>query len=387
MSSRDRDVAVAFARLAAACDGAIVGLALAAFAAASWVKYVAASAALRRISAAPSAPISGLRSLLDSSSSSSSEEVPLLVVVRGQVQPSPALEALGGWAFSQNNGALTPRGSDDRAVAILDTQTVLYNEWRGIFAWSFDLQALFAKPWKERRSCSLRTVPFVLVEGGNWPNSGYVHVNLDGSTHPLPLRQVHHELRPVQVTPYTFFQVMFATGFPVALLEEEKILPVGKEITAIGICRERDGAIEIKSCQELPCFLSEMTKDEIAAELSSNTRILFWSGIMLGTLSVGILGYALIRNLWRWREWRMRRRSHNEDLHNDAMMDDTMGQEDVPDGELCVICLQTRRRSAFIPCGHLVCCHPCAMRVVCDPSPKCPVCRQNVRSSIRIYGS
>lgn len=38
-----------------------------------------------------------------------------------------------------------------------------------------------------------------------------------------------------------------------------------------------------------------MTKDEIEAELATNTAALLWSGILLGTLSIGILGYAIAR--------------------------------------------------------------------------------------------
>lgn len=41
----------------------------------------------------------------------------------------------------------------------------------------------------------------------------------------------------------------------VALLDEEKILPVGKEITAVGICRAENGSLEIKPCEDMPCFL------------------------------------------------------------------------------------------------------------------------------------
>nr|CAD1845091.1 unnamed protein product [Ananas comosus var. bracteatus] len=59
-------------------------------------------------------------------------------------------------------------------------------------------------------------------------------------------------LHPIQATPYTLFQAIFGNGYPVALLDEEKILPVGKEITAVGFCRTRDGALEVKPCQELP---------------------------------------------------------------------------------------------------------------------------------------
>nr|XP_009408765.1 PREDICTED: E3 ubiquitin-protein ligase SPL2-like isoform X2 [Musa acuminata subsp. malaccensis] len=347
MPLRNHGTAAVLARLAVACDGAILGLALAAVSAASWVKYATTSAALDRISCAPSAPISGLRAIL--SSADYLNEDPLLVVVRGRVQPSSAVEALSDGAVSETNGVLTPRGSDEMAVAILNTQMCLYNEWRGMFRWNFDLHALFAKSLKEQRSSSslLKSVSFVLVEAGDWPNSGYVHVNLDGSAHPLPLTTVYHELHPIQVPPFTFFQVFFGSGYPVALLDEEKILPVGKEITAIGICRPRDEAIEIKSCQELPCFL----------------------------------------NWWKWKEWRLRRRRQNEDLNNEALSRSSMEQEDVPDGELCVICLSRRRRTAFVPCGHLVCCPHCATSVVHDSSPKCPLCCQDVRSSIRIYES
>ncbi|CAD5171183.1 E3 ubiquitin-protein ligase SPL2-like [Musa acuminata AAA Group] len=384
MSFRDHEMAAAVGRLVLAYDGAIAGLALAAFAAVSWVKYLAASAALVRIRRATSVPISGLRSLL--SSDDSSDEDGVLVVVRGLVQPSSTVEALGVWPLSKFRDVLTPRGSGERAVAVLSTQTCLYNEWRGMFGWSSDLNALLMRSWKERRSSSLELVPFILADGAKSSNSGYIHVNLDGSAHPLPLTTVYHELHPVQLTPCTFFQAIFGSGYPVALLHEEKILPVGKEITAIGICRPRDGALEIKSCKNLPFFLSDMTKDELEAELNSNTRILLWSGILIGTLSFGILGYALVRNWRKWKEWRTRRREI-QDLHDESLIESSMEAEDAPEGELCVICLSTRRRSAFIPCGHLVCCSRCALHVERDSSPKCPVCRQDVRSSIRIYDS
>lgn len=60
---------------------------------------------------------------------------------------------------------------------------------------------------------------------------------------------------------------------------------------------------------------------------------------------------------------------------------------DIPEGELCAICLARRRRSAFIPCGHLLCCPRCALFLERKVSPKCPVCRQSIRTSVRIYDS
>lgn len=38
-----------------------------------------------------------------------------------------------------------------------------------------------------------------------------------------------------------------------------------------------------------------MNKDQMIVELALKTKILFWSGVLLGSVSVGILGYAFVR--------------------------------------------------------------------------------------------
>ncbi|KAL2551150.1 RING-type E3 ubiquitin transferase [Forsythia ovata] len=98
-----------------------------------------------------------------------------------------------------------------------------------------------------------------------------------------------------------------------------------------------------------------------------------------------------LRNWNRWKEWRQQRQTQpqNNSASNDVPPQIAAEEEtgDVPDGELCVICLMRRRRSAFIPCGHLVCCQRCALSIEREISPKCPVCRQTIRNSVRIYDS
>lgn len=101
--------------------------------------------------------------------------------------------------------------------------------------------------------------------------------------------------------------------------------------------------------------------------------------------------FYFFRNWNRWKEWRHNRQQQRA---NPPAIDDSESQivseedtTDVPDGQLCVICLTRRRRSAFIPCGHLVCCHICAISVEREVTPKCPVCRQEIRTSVRIYDS
>nr|GLL49331.1 E3 Ubiquitin ligase family protein isoform 2 [Ipomoea trifida] len=77
----------------------------------------------------------------------------------------------------------------------------------------------------------------------------------------------------------------------VGLLHEEKILPLGKHITAVGICSSIRGIPEIKSCNSLPYFLSERTKDQMIVELAFKTKVLLWSWVVFGSLAIGILSY------------------------------------------------------------------------------------------------
>lgn len=59
----------------------------------------------------------------------------------------------------------------------------------------------------------------------------------------------------------------------------------------------------------------------------------------------------------------------------------------IPEGELCVVCFSRRRRAAFIICGHRVCCVGCAQRVERGVDPRCPVCRQIVTGTVRVFDS
>ncbi|KAH7865518.1 hypothetical protein Vadar_007674 [Vaccinium darrowii] len=390
MSINEQTVAAILSQVALAADGAFLGVALAYVAVRSLIRFTDASSALKKIKDSPSVRISDLRSVLspsDGSDSSTGSEEGKLVIVRGLVEAKSAVD--GNWKSLRQN-VLVSHESGDRGVIIRRTQTCIYNEWRGFFGWTSDVRSLFKRSWKEQESTSLRMVPFILVEGGKWPQNDYLVVNMDGSRHPLPLVTVFHQLQPITASPYTFLQALFGHEYPVGLLDEEKILPLGKDITAVGVCSLRDGIPVIKSCKDLPYFLSDMNKDQMVVDAAFRTKVLLWSGIVLGTLSIGILGYAAVRNWNRWKSWRQQRQAQQqnnlarEDPDPEIAADDT---GEIPDGELCVICLTRRRRSAFVPCGHMVCCQRCALSVERDLAPKCPVCRQSIRSSVRIYDS
>ncbi|KAK7851871.1 e3 ubiquitin-protein ligase spl2 [Quercus suber] len=361
MSSPEQALASLLSQLALSFDGAVLGIALAYAAVRSLLKFSATSSSLNKILKAPSVVyVSDLRSILavhddqDSSSSSqpSDHHHQKLVVLRGTVEAKSAVDS--SWKTFKPN-VLLSQESGDKAVVVQRTQTV----------------------------------PFVLVDGGRWPHSDFVVVNMDGSNHPLPLATVFHQLQPINASPYTFLQALFGHEYPVGLLDEEKILPLGKDITAVGMCSFKNGVPEIKSCKDLPYFLSDLTKDQMIVDLAFRSKILLWGGVAFGSLSIGILGYAVMRNWNRWKEWRQNRQLQRQSQAASPDADTQIASEeetgDVPDGELCVICLMRRRRSAFIPCGHLVCCQLCAISVERESTPKCPVCRQEIRNSLRIY--
>ncbi|XP_047963042.1 E3 ubiquitin-protein ligase SPL2-like isoform X1 [Salvia hispanica] len=403
MSVHNRATAAVLAQLMFAADGVLFGVGVAYVAYCSIRNYAASASALRKIRDAPSILPSDLRSILtdgdDSSSSdpdagesSSSNGGGRLVIVRGSVEVKSAAEK-ANWKALMGNGLVSSNASGEKGVILQTTQTCIYNEWKGVFGWTTDLRNTIAGSLKKQETSSTRMVPFILVEGEKWPQSDYVVVNMEGSNHPLPLTTVYQHLQPITATPYTFLQAICGLEYPVGMLYEEKILPLGKDITAVGICSLKNGGFEIKSSKDLPYFLSALTKDQLVADLSFKTKVLMWSGLVFGTIAIGVLGYSVARNWTKYKDWRSQRRTQQQNnstrVASESSNEEVLGEEAeaIPDGELCVICLTRRRRSAFVPCGHLVCCQRCALSVERDIAPKCPLCRQTIQSSVRIYDS
>ncbi|KAD2394025.1 hypothetical protein E3N88_41002 [Mikania micrantha] len=430
MSVHDQAAVAVLSQVALAADGAVLGLALAYIAVRSLLKLKTTSSALNKVKKAPSVSVSDLRSIIsnpsdrDTDTTSSGDEK--LVIVRGVVETKSVVN--GNWKKQnvlvspwQRFGSVEPLNSDLDLVQQIPNVATLFpvigirRRWRQFpflvcetleRARNFIPENVVKQPRvcfpsldasvlgvpAEDKNNFYFPVPFILVDGDKWPQSDYLVVNLDGSKHPLPLTTVYHNLQPIRASPYTFLQAFFGHEYPVGLLDEEKILPVGKEISAVGLVSLKNGTPEVMACNDLPFFLSNMNKAQMVMELDFRTKVLFWSGIVVGSLATGILGYAIVRNWNRLKEWRQRRQIQQQspaEEVNDAEADVAAEEEsgDVPEGMLCVICLMRQRRSAFVPCGHLVCCPRCALSVERDLAPKCPVCRQTIHSSVRIFES
>lgn len=50
----------------------------------------------------------------------------------------------------------------------------------------------------------------------------------------------------------------------------------------------------------------------------------------------------------------------------------------------CDICMDARKTEAFIPCGHMLACESCALKII-RSTGLCPACSQVVSSTMRVY--
>ncbi|CAM6049819.1 unnamed protein product [Sphagnum compactum] len=399
MAAHDYELCMVFARMAMAGDGVVLGLGMTFLAIRTWLKFRSHSKALKEVGETAVFGVSDLRTFLDCKENEvmvrtevleKPQEPPQkrdqLVIVRGTMQTRAALESQDS---SCNVDTLSPKNAEDKAVYVERTQTYVYTEMS-------NLVGLVTR--KDLIKVTKQMVPFVLVESEahrhprRQGEAVFVHVNMDGSQHSLPLVTVFYQLHPVPASSYTFLQAMFGRRYPVGLLDEEKILPLGREITAVGVVNiSSDGSPVIKSCNHLPVFLTQYTRDQLLAELSNGTKVLFWMGIAFSTVAAGVLCYSIVKN---WAKWKQRQQRQQQRPQQDDEARHTMSTEeepensgDIPDEDLCVVCLLRRRQAAFIQCGHRVCCVPCAQRVEQGSNPLCPVCRQIVTSIVRVFDS
>ena len=47
---------------------------------------------------------------------------------------------------------------------------------------------------------------------------------------------------------------------------------------------------------------------------------------------------------------------------------------------VCKVCLLKYVETLFVPCCHLSCCQPCSVRL-----KDCPVCRERIRGTLKLY--
>ncbi|KAL5726402.1 RING-type E3 ubiquitin transferase [Ranunculus cassubicifolius] len=291
MPSTGNPITTLLAELALATGGIVVGTSLGYFAGHSFRKFISAQLAFDKIQQAKDVPIGDLRALLSSASSPDEK----FVLVRGFVEAS----------LGSGSDLLVSQGSGEKGVVLQESRGCItcdsLQELMETYTWRKVVPDALMKTCKYLKSTSMNSIPFILTGGGK-NSEDYVSVSLDGSTYPLPFTRAFHQLEGAYLAAKGVVSYYHLNRFaqPVGLIEE-MLLPLGKEVTAVGNCSLQYGNPQIEACQDFPYFLSDMTREEMSVYLNCERAAWFWSTLICGTLSVGILAFIWRRN---WRRWR-----------------------------------------------------------------------------------
>ena len=60
-------------------------------------------------------------------------------------------------------------------------------------------------------------------------------------------------------------------------------------------------------------------------------------------------------------------------------------EDDEEDDTKCIICMTNAKTQAMIPCGHLCLCSSCLPNVIDFVKPQCPMCREILTGSLRVF--
>ncbi|CAM6088941.1 unnamed protein product [Calypogeia fissa] len=66
-------------------------------------------------------------------------------------------------------------------------------------------------------------------------------------------------------------------------------------------------------------------------------------------------------------------------------LNEKVTEDDISEDKLCSVCLDARKDSFFVPCGHRATCYACGLRISKANPANCPICRQPIGEIKKIY--
>jgi len=79
-----------------------------------------------------------------------------------------------------------------------------------------------------------------------------------------------------------------------------------------------------------------------------------------------------------------------DEINNKVSKDEVENHFKNVNEEICVICMINKRDGVFNPCGHFLCCHVCSFELFNKynfAKPRCPICRKECQSFVKIIVS
>jgi Zinc finger, C3HC4 type (RING finger) len=233
----------------------------------------------------------------------------------------------------------------------------------------------------------------------------------------IELREGYRE----EKTPY--FNNATPPFFGLKMLKQQLIVPLLSTITVVGTLTYRDGEMTLTAHPSAGMYLIGggllAVKDIVVGLYKKRNREVAVVAGLLGLSAVNIVSivspgffhragrkikeglssaYEAIIDWWsphlRIDAERIRteaqQRLQETVARNTSGTDDQQANEAAPGtiGVDCIVCYERKVDTAFNPCGHLGCCHPCATRINSSPfssERKCPICRRNITSLLKVY--
>jgi len=142
--------------------------------------------------------------------------------------------------------------------------------------------------------------------------------------------------------------------------------------------------------QIIDFFLVSDTKNGNDRRLGDSILLIIFSLPYLYDAYTGITNYRFLYKVSQLNKEKNSYERAREDLEMSELdkvevseMDDHVKQE-----RLCIICCVEEKNAVIDPCGHMLCCVHCAQVIMSKKSlysvPRCPICRSDIQSYIRL---
>jgi hypothetical protein len=304
--------------------------------------------------------------------------LPALVALRGVVGCAApltcTLPAEGGGDDDSGGGAAAVLKAT-RSVACVLHETVV----RSVYMARSWLSS--EEPWAERErvvSRTLREAPFFLRDGSGARVWVLGAAGADGGA----LALAHDAFVPAPPQSLLGALLALLRGYaPLGVRTQQRLLPVGTRLTAVGEALQLDGALRLRRpLTGGPFYLSAATLEELAAGLRSRQRSARAWALGLTALGGALL---LLHARERARRGAVAAQAAREEAQRQARLEAADAADAAADGGegdgQCVVCYDRPQSCVFPGCGHLACCAACAARLTA-----CPVCRKP-GTATRVY--
>jgi len=123
--------------------------------------------------------------------------------------------------------------------------------------------------------------------------------------------------------------------------------------------------------------------------INDNYVLLFFSLPYVVDLVVGLANYFFIGLISEYNEAKNKLLKNDIELLTKDISNEVINEHLVKNENICIICLDKPRDTVVQPCGHVLACEDCVMRLVSRiniiTTASCPICRKKILTYGKFY--